>query len=107
MYGKRHSDETLAKISANPNVAHKKENHPLWCKHHSEETKQKISLANKGKCKMTEKHKDELSKINTGARWMYNSELKECHRVVKVKIPEFLEKGYQYGRIREFEGIKK
>lgn len=107
MYGKHHSEETLAKMRSNPNISHKKENHPLWGTHCSEETKQKISLANKGKIRMTEEHKDVLSKINTGARWMYNSELKECHRVVKVKIPEFLEKGYQYGRIREFEGIKK
>ena len=106
MYGKRHSEETLAKIRSNPNISHKKENHPLWGTHRSEETKRKISLANKGKSRMTEKHKAEISKINTGAKWMYNLELKECHRVDKRKISEFLEKGYQYGRIRNFDNFE-
>ena len=55
---------------------------------------------------MTEKHKAELSKINIGAKWMYNLELKECHRVDKRKIPEFLEKGYPYGRIRNFDNFE-
>ena len=100
---KQHSEETLAKILSNPNNSHKKENHPLWGKHCSEETKQKISSANKGKSRMTEKHKEKLKKSNTGSRWMYNLELKESHRVVKERIPEFLEKGYQYGRIRNFD----
>lgn len=103
MYGKRHSEETLAKIRSNPNISHKKENHPLWGKHCSEETKQKISSANKGKSRMTEKHKEKLKKSNTGSRWMYNLELKESHRVIKERIPEFLEKGYLYGRIRNFD----
>lgn len=76
---------------------------PLWGTHCSEETKRKISLANKGKSRMTEKHKEKLKKSNTGSRWMYNLELKESHRVVKERIPEFLEKGYQYGRIRNFD----
>lgn len=85
MYGKQHSEETLAKIRSNPNVAHKKENHPFWGKHLSEEQKEK------------------LNKANTGSRWMYNLELKETYRVFKERIPEFLEKGYQYGRIRNFD----
>ena len=103
MYGKHHSEETLAKIRSNPNISHKKENHPLWGTHCSEETKRKISLANKGKSRITEKHKEKLKKSNTGSRWMYNLELKESHRVIKERIPEFLEKGYQYGRIRNFD----
>lgn len=37
---------------------------------------------------------------------MYNLELKECHRVIKRKIPEFLENGYQYGRIRNFDNFE-
>ena len=39
--GKRHSEETLAKIRSNPNISHKKENHPLWGTHCSEETNEK------------------------------------------------------------------
>ena len=103
MYGKHHSEETLAKIRSNPNISHKKENHPLWGTHLSEEHKRKISLANKGKNRMTEEQKEKLNKVNTGSRWMYNLELKETHRVFKERIPEFLEKGYQYGRIRNFD----
>ena len=106
MYGKRHSEETLAKIRSNPNVSHKKENNPFWGKHHSEETKRKISLANKGKNRMTKEQKEKLNKVNTGSRWMYNLELKETHRVFKERIPEFLEKGYQYGRIRNFDNFE-
>ena len=44
--GFKHSDETKAKIS----VANKGENNFMYGKHHSYETKQKISVANKGKC---------------------------------------------------------
>ena len=29
MYGKHHSEETLAKIRSNPNISHKKEKHPM------------------------------------------------------------------------------
>ena len=106
MYGKRHSEETLAKIRSNPNISHKKEKHPMWGTHCSEETKRKISLANKGKNRMTEEHKEKLKKTDTGSRWMYNLELKESHRVMKERIPEFLEKGYQYGRIRNFDNFE-
>lgn len=106
MYGKRHSEETLAKIRSNPNISHKKENHPFWGKHLSEETKRKISLANKGKNRMTKEQKEKLKETNTGSRWMYNLELKETHRVFKERIPEFLEKGYQYGRIRNFDNFE-
>ena len=55
---------------------------------------------------MTEEHKEKLKKTNTGSRWMYNLELKESHRAMKERIPEFLEKGYQYGRIRNFDNFE-
>ena len=44
--GKHHSLETKRKISE----ANKGENHPLYGKHHSEESKRKMSEAHKGKC---------------------------------------------------------
>ena len=37
---------------------------------------------------------------------MYNLELKESHRVMKERTPEFLERGYQYGRIRNFDNFE-
>ncbi|CAI6329894.1 NUMOD3 domain-containing DNA-binding protein [Bacillus subtilis] len=45
LYGKRHSEETINKISE----ALSGENNPNYGKHHSEETKRKISEGNKGK----------------------------------------------------------
>jgi hypothetical protein len=44
MYGKHHSEETKKKMSASL----KGEKHPFYGKHHSEETKKKMSEAKKG-----------------------------------------------------------
>lgn len=46
--GKQLSKETIAKIKANLPDKHGK-NHPFYGKHHTEETKQKISLAKQGR----------------------------------------------------------
>lgn len=56
-YGKKHSEESKAKISA----AHKDKNHHMYGKNHSMQTKEKISKAKKGK-KLTEEHKSKLGK---------------------------------------------
>lgn len=45
LYGKHHTEETRRKISE----ATKDENNPFYGKHHSEDTKRKISEATKGK----------------------------------------------------------
>lgn len=50
MYGKKHTPESLAKMSA----AHKGmlagENHPMYGRHHTDEAKAKVSASRKGKC---------------------------------------------------------
>ena len=56
MYGKHHTEETRKKISQ----ATKGENNPMYGKKFSEEYRQKISQANKGKT-LSEEHKQKLS----------------------------------------------
>jgi len=48
--------------------------HPMWGKHHSEESKKKISEATKGKVlgPKTEEHKEKLSKAIKGRVWWTN-----------------------------------
>ena len=53
--GKHHSEETRRKMSLN-HADFKGEKHPLYGKHHSNETRRKISEANKGKKLSGEKH---------------------------------------------------
>jgi endogenous inhibitor of DNA gyrase (YacG/DUF329 family) len=59
--GKQYSEETRKKISD----ANKGENNPMYGKHHSEETKKKISEANKGK-HLSEETKKKLSDVHKG-----------------------------------------
>ena len=58
MFGKHHSDETRKKISEN-HADFSGENHPMYGKHHSEETRQKMSEA---KQNMSEETKLKMSK---------------------------------------------
>lgn len=105
MYGKTHSLETIAKMKANPNISHKGEEHPLFGKPCSEETKRKISKANKGK-KRSKEFIENLRLANTGSRWMFNDKEKISYKVSKSKIQDFLNKGYKFGRKREYERSK-
>jgi hypothetical protein len=61
MYGKTHSDESKAKMSA----ARRGKNNPLYGKHHSKKTKEKISQANIGKIRSEEmrRHMSEIMYI--------------------------------------------
>jgi hypothetical protein len=81
-----HSDETKRKIGESlkgkkrPEISKrmKGENHPLYGKHHSEKTKQKLSESHKGN-KHSEKTKQKLSEINKG---------KKLSKETKEKISE-------------------
>lgn len=57
MFGKHHTEETKKKMSG--------KNHHNYGKPHSEETKKKIGLGNKGKC-FSKKHKKKLSDSHKG-----------------------------------------
>lgn len=50
MYGKRHSEESLAKMRESQSSREWGEKHPFYGKQHTEEAKAKVSLARKGKC---------------------------------------------------------
>ena len=63
LYGKHHAEETKRKISE----ANKGKNHPNYGKHLSEETKKKMSEAKKGK-KLSEETKIKISKSQKGKK---------------------------------------
>jgi hypothetical protein len=50
MFGKKHTAESLAKMSAFQKGRMVGENHPFYGKHHTDESKAKVSIARKGKC---------------------------------------------------------
>ena len=60
-YGKHHTEETRQKMSQ----AHKGENNPWYGKHLSEEHRLKIAQANKGR-KFSEEHRQKLSQVQKG-----------------------------------------
>jgi hypothetical protein len=76
MYGKKHTAESLAKMSVSQNAREWGENHPFYGKHHSDESKAKISANRKGKAlgeanhfygkTHTEETRAKISKANTG-----------------------------------------
>lgn len=50
MYGKKHSEESLAKMRESQSSREWGEKHPFYGKRHTDEAKAKVSLARKGKC---------------------------------------------------------
>ena len=76
--GKRHSEETKAKISEKKIKNYCKEKPPLYGKHHSEETKRKLSEKNKGQVFSEERNK-KVSASTFGGK---------NHRARKVKCIE-------------------
>jgi len=65
-YGKHHSEETRKRISENQIGVQAGEKHPLFGKNHSEETKAKISKAHKGKTHSQES-KNKMSESKKGS----------------------------------------
>jgi group I intron endonuclease len=63
MWGKHHSEETKRRISESKKKQLKEDGHPLLGKHHSDETRKKISEANK---KYASSHREELSERMIG-----------------------------------------
>lgn len=67
MYGRHHTEETKKKISESRKGKYSGQNSPMYGKHHTEETKDKIRNANKGR-KLTEEQKLKISKSNKGSK---------------------------------------
>ena len=59
-HGYKHTEESKCKMSELKKEKYKGENNPLYGKHHSEETKEKISNGNKGKVR-TKEMKEKIS----------------------------------------------
>ena len=89
MYGKHHSDETRRKMSE----ALKGENHPFYGKHHSDETRRKMSEAQKRKPKSEETRRKiseahKGNKYNSGKHWFNNGkESKFCFECPPGFVP--------------------
>lgn len=73
MWGKHHSEDTKKKLSEN-HWDMSGENHPMWGKHLSEETKKKLSEKLKGRT-LSEETKDKISESNSGAN---NPRARKC-----------------------------
>jgi hypothetical protein len=78
MYGKKHTEESLAKMSVSQKGRMLGENHPMYGKQHSEETRVKISQAVAGKLQgekngfygktHTKETREKISKANIGRK---------------------------------------
>jgi group I intron endonuclease len=65
---------------------------------HTQETKDKISESKRGQ-KLTEEHKNNISKSSVGRTWIYNPELDERKFVKQDELEMFLESGCKKGRL--------
>ena len=99
-YGRHHTEETKQKISNT--LKEKKicvgENNPMFGKHHSEETKAKISKINKGR-KQTQEHRKKNSEANKGEK---NKSAK-----INKKIADQIRTEYATGEISSIKLSKK
>ncbi|MDD5358344.1 MAG: NUMOD3 domain-containing DNA-binding protein [Candidatus Nanoarchaeia archaeon] len=76
-YGKHHSEETKQKISEKLKLIYTdKEKVPMYGKHHSEETKIKLSIASKGR-KLSDKTKELIGKASIG-RYQSDEKKEKC-----------------------------
>lgn len=67
LYGKHHSDETRRKMSEVKKERYKGKNHPMYRKHHSNVTKQKIGEAHRGKI-ISDETKKKMSESHKGEK---------------------------------------
>lgn len=72
--GKHHSEESKNKLSEAHKGKQAGENNPMYGKHHTLLSIRKISEANKGK-KLSEEHKKKLSKMVKGKHWYNNGKI--------------------------------
>jgi hypothetical protein len=82
MFGKKHTAESLAKMSASHKGQLVGKNHPFYGKHHTDEAKAKVSLARKGKC---------VGKDNPFYGKTHSPEVREKIRAVQLGRKQSLE----------------
>ncbi|MBO7694142.1 MAG: GIY-YIG nuclease family protein [Methanobrevibacter sp.] len=68
----------------------------IWIEHHTDETKQKISKANKGKVR-TDDCKKYLSKIRKNSRWINNGVINK--HVLSNEVDYYISNGWVFGTI--------
>ncbi len=64
---------------------------------HSQETKDKIAASHRGK-KLTQEHKDKISKDSSGRTWIFNNNFKKRKFVKKEEIDFYLQTGWEKGQ---------
>lgn len=68
----------------------------IWLEHHSKETKEKISKANKGKTR-TDECKNHLSKIRKNSKWINNGTINK--HVLADEVDYYLSNGWSFGTV--------
>ena len=99
LYYNRPACELIFLTKSEHNYLHKRgKNHPLYGKHHAEETKIKMSEAQKGEKghMYGKKHSEETKKKIGGRKWMTNGLV--TIRVKQNDINTYLSNGYVFGR---------
>lgn len=71
------------------------EKHPFYGKHHSEETRKKMSEANKNPSEETRK---KMSEARKGKKWMNNGLQQKYVKSNEINL--YIEKGYSFGRLK-------
>jgi group I intron endonuclease len=64
---------------------------------HSQETKDKIAESKRGK-KLSQDHKNKISKCSFGRTWIHNKNLKERKFLKKEEISPYLQNGWENGK---------
>jgi len=64
---------------------------------HSQETKDKIAESKRGK-KLSQEHKNKISKCSFGRTWIHNKDLKERKFIKKEGISSYLQNGWENGK---------
>lgn len=104
-----YSDEYRKKISDNhadvsgennPMYGKKGINNPNFGRHHSENTKQKISISQRIR-KSNPKYRKQLQELYFGTKWIHNSITKQSIRVKKTDIQKYLNNGFELGMYKK------
>lgn len=95
-FGYKHTDKTKAKLSSiNKKRLANPENHPLYGKHHTEETKEKIRQDHLG-TKASLETRQKQSKVHKGTIWIHKGKITKM--IHPEDLPIYTEQGFIKGR---------